>query len=133
MIGAGRTVFLAGQTALDHFGRIVGKTVVEQFEQAFGNLLTALAAAGGSPSDLPSLTIYIVDMVAHKAESTWLFGNVKGRAPNDVLCRFSDTGDGVAEGDLNSDRVVARRVDFRDRLHMSLRFPRSSDRRVFAF
>ena len=36
--------------------------VVPQFEQALSNLLTALAAAGGSPGDLTSLTIYIVDM-----------------------------------------------------------------------
>ncbi|HKP41774.1 RidA family protein [Mycobacterium sp.] len=73
-IGAGRTVFLAGQTALDPSGRIVGKTVVEQFEKALGNLLTALAAAGGSPSDLASLTIYIVDMAAYKAESRAIGG-----------------------------------------------------------
>ncbi|HJT93102.1 MAG TPA: RidA family protein [Mycobacterium sp.] len=68
-VGAGRTVFLAGQTALDPSGRIIGETVVEQFEQALGNLLTALAAAGGGPSDLASLTIYIVDMESYKASS----------------------------------------------------------------
>ena len=43
----GRIVFLAGQTALDAEGRIVGDGVVAQFEQALGNLLTALRAAGG--------------------------------------------------------------------------------------
>lgn len=61
-VGSGRVVFLAGQTALDPTGRIVGDTVVEQFEQAMSNLVTALAAAGGRPTDLASLTIYIVDM-----------------------------------------------------------------------
>ena len=35
-------VYLAGQTALDADGRIVGDGVVEQFEQALANLLTAL-------------------------------------------------------------------------------------------
>ncbi len=44
-----RIVFLAGQTALDAEGRIVGDGVVAQFEQALGNLLTALRAAGGEP------------------------------------------------------------------------------------
>jgi len=44
------TVHLAGQTALDRDGRIVGTGVVEQFEQALGNLLTALRAAGRSMS-----------------------------------------------------------------------------------
>ena len=38
VIGRGRTVFLAGQTALDAEGRIVGDTVVEQFERALGSL-----------------------------------------------------------------------------------------------
>lgn len=66
-----RTVYLAGQTALDASGKIVGEGVVEQFEQAFGNLLRALDAAGGTPSDLTTVTIYIVDMddyLAHSGE-----------------------------------------------------------------
>lgn len=62
VVGTGRTVFLAGQTALDPSGVIVGETVVDQFRQALGNLLTALSAAGGTPTELASLTIYIVDM-----------------------------------------------------------------------
>lgn len=56
------TVHLAGQTALDSSGQLVGSTIVEQFEQALANLLTALRAAGGAPGQLASLTIYIVDM-----------------------------------------------------------------------
>lgn len=68
-VGSGTVVFLAGQTALDATGRIVGDTVVEQFEKALGNLLTALAAAGGRPSDLASMTIYIVDMDDYRANA----------------------------------------------------------------
>jgi enamine deaminase RidA (YjgF/YER057c/UK114 family) len=63
----GRLVFLAGQTALDASGSIVGATVVDQFRHALGNLLTALAAAGGQPSDLASLTIYAVDLADYRA------------------------------------------------------------------
>jgi enamine deaminase RidA (YjgF/YER057c/UK114 family) len=68
-VGSGRIVFLAGQIALDASGRIVGETVVDQFEQALSNVLTALRAAGGAPSDLASLTIYIVDMADYRANS----------------------------------------------------------------
>jgi enamine deaminase RidA (YjgF/YER057c/UK114 family) len=57
-----RVVFLAGQTGMDATGAIVGGGVVAQFEQALGNLLAALAAAGGRPEQLASLTVYIVDM-----------------------------------------------------------------------
>ena len=74
VVGSGRIVFLAGQTALNPSGVIVGETVIEQFEQALGNLLAALAAAGGSPSDLASLTIYIVDMEDYKSQSRAIGG-----------------------------------------------------------
>jgi enamine deaminase RidA (YjgF/YER057c/UK114 family) len=67
--GADRLVFLAGQTALDVGGRIAGGGLVEQFEKALGNLLTALAAAGGRPEDLVSLTVYIVDMDDYRAHA----------------------------------------------------------------
>ncbi|MFW3168671.1 RidA family protein [Geodermatophilus sp. CPCC 206100] len=65
----GRTVFLAGQTAMDASGRIVGGDVVEQFERALGNLLTALRAAGGEPAHLASLTVYAVDLVDYRARA----------------------------------------------------------------
>ena len=64
----GRVVFLAGQTALDGSGAIVGATVAEQFEQALANLITALAAAGGSPDQLVSLTVYAVDLGEYRAQ-----------------------------------------------------------------
>ena len=70
VVAQGRLVFLAGQTALDRDGRIVGAgDVVVQFEQALSNLLTALRAAGGTPADLASITIYIVDLPTYQARS----------------------------------------------------------------
>jgi enamine deaminase RidA (YjgF/YER057c/UK114 family) len=62
----GRLVFLAGQTALDASGAVVGDDVVAQFEQALGNLLTALRAAGGTPEHLTSLTIYATDLAGYR-------------------------------------------------------------------
>jgi len=67
VIGHGTLVFLAGQTALDAEGRIVGEGIVAQFEVALGNLLTALRAAGGRPDQLASLTVYLTDLDAYKA------------------------------------------------------------------
>jgi enamine deaminase RidA (YjgF/YER057c/UK114 family) len=61
-VTASRLAFLAGQTALDADGQIVGSGVVQQFERALANLLTALRAAGGQPADLVSVTIYLVDL-----------------------------------------------------------------------
>ena len=69
VVAEGRVVFLAGQTALDASNKIVGDGVVEQFERALGNLLASLRAAGGSPEDLCSVTIYIVDMPDYRAHA----------------------------------------------------------------
>lgn len=69
VVGTGTTVHLAGQTALDASGAIVGDGVVGQFEQALSNLLTALAEAGGEPGDLVALTVYIVDMDDYRAHA----------------------------------------------------------------
>jgi enamine deaminase RidA (YjgF/YER057c/UK114 family) len=63
----GRIVFLAGQTAIDASGAIVGATVTAQFEQALDNLLTALDAAGGTPDQLTSLTVYATDLADYRA------------------------------------------------------------------
>ena len=64
---AGRMVFLAGQIGMDRNGKLAEGGVVPQFEQALSNLLTALAAAGGQPSDLVSLTIYLTDVEDYQA------------------------------------------------------------------
>jgi enamine deaminase RidA (YjgF/YER057c/UK114 family) len=62
-------VYLAGQTALDAEGRIVGATIVEQFHQALTNVLFALRAAGGAPEHLASATIYLVDIAGYRAHA----------------------------------------------------------------
>jgi enamine deaminase RidA (YjgF/YER057c/UK114 family) len=54
----GRTVYLGGQTAQGPDGAIVGDTLVAQFDRAAGNVVAALAAAGGAPEHLVSLVIY---------------------------------------------------------------------------
>ncbi|MEU8462319.1 RidA family protein [Streptomyces sp. NPDC029003] len=78
----GRLVFLAGQTALDGSGTIVGETLPEQFERALANLLAALAAAGGAPADLARVTVYAVDVEAyrgHAAELGRIWRRLAGR------------------------------------------------------
>lgn len=69
VVARGTTVFLAGQTGMAADGSIVDGGLVAQFEQALANLLTALREAGGSPADLASLTVYIVDMDDYRARA----------------------------------------------------------------
>jgi enamine deaminase RidA (YjgF/YER057c/UK114 family) len=59
-VRAGDTVYLAGQIG-------EGATLAEQFDAAAGALLTALGAAGGTPSDLVSLQIFVTDVDAYRA------------------------------------------------------------------
>ncbi|WP_458778719.1 RidA family protein [Arthrobacter sp. D3-16] len=64
---AGNTVFLGGQTALDKNMNIVPGGIVEQFTQAFSNVLTTLREAGGQPEDLVNVTIYLTDVEDYMA------------------------------------------------------------------
>ena len=79
----GRMVFLAGQLGTGRDGQVVGGGVVAQFEQALANVLTALAAAGGEPQDLVSLTIYLLDVEDYQA---------RGREIGAVWRRLAGTG-----------------------------------------
>ncbi|MFF2210360.1 RidA family protein [Streptomyces antibioticus] len=67
-----RLVFLAGQTALDADGKIVGDTLPDQFARALTNLLTALKAAGGSPAGLARVTVYVTDVPVYRAHAAEL-------------------------------------------------------------
>ncbi|MGA5258693.1 RidA family protein [Streptomyces griseoincarnatus] len=77
-----RVVFLAGQTALDGDGKVVGDTLPEQFTRALTNLLTALRAAGGAPADLARVTVYATDVAAYREHAREL-----GRIWRDVAGR----------------------------------------------
>jgi enamine deaminase RidA (YjgF/YER057c/UK114 family) len=57
--GGGPTVYLAGQIG-------DGETLVEQFDGAAANLVTALRAAGGEPADLVSLQLFVTDVPEYR-------------------------------------------------------------------
>jgi enamine deaminase RidA (YjgF/YER057c/UK114 family) len=62
-VSAGRIIFIAGQTAADRDGNVVGKNdFVAQATQVFRNLTIALEAAGCSAANLVKLTVYLTDM-----------------------------------------------------------------------
>ena len=63
----GRTVYVGGQTAHDAEGRLTGASVVEQFDGAAGNLVTALTAAGAGPEHLVQLHIFVTDAAEYRA------------------------------------------------------------------
>jgi NAD(P)-dependent dehydrogenase (short-subunit alcohol dehydrogenase family)/enamine deaminase RidA (YjgF/YER057c/UK114 family) len=63
----GRTLFIAGQTARDASGRVTVPDFVPQFDQALGNVLAVLRAAGGEAGHIGRLTIYVTDIARYRA------------------------------------------------------------------
>jgi enamine deaminase RidA (YjgF/YER057c/UK114 family) len=62
-VSAGRIIFIAGQTAVDRHGNVVGKNDFDaQAEQVFRNLGIALGAAGCTAAHLVKLTVFLTDM-----------------------------------------------------------------------
>jgi enamine deaminase RidA (YjgF/YER057c/UK114 family) len=62
-VHAGRIVFIAGQTALDRDGNLVGKNdFAVQAGQVFRNLGVALQSAGATAANLVKLTVFLRDM-----------------------------------------------------------------------
>lgn len=58
----GRIVYLGGQAGHDGRGDIVGPGLVEQFDRAAANVVTALEAAGGKPEHIVSMQIFVTDL-----------------------------------------------------------------------
>src|ERR1700680_1804925 len=62
-VSANRIIFIAGQTALDRDGNVIGKgDFAAQAAQVFGNLSVALEASGCSAANLVKLTVFLTDM-----------------------------------------------------------------------
>jgi 2-iminobutanoate/2-iminopropanoate deaminase len=64
----GKTVYVAGQIALDKDGKVVGEGDMKaQAEQVFKNLQTALSAAGATFKDVVKMNTYTTDMAQVQA------------------------------------------------------------------
>ena len=62
-VAASRLIFIAGQTAVDQAGNIVGKyDFTAQADQVFHNLTVALEATGCTAANLVKLTVFLTDM-----------------------------------------------------------------------
>jgi len=60
VVKAGNTIYIAGQTAMDVSGSLVGKGDIKaQVAQVFRNIMTALASVGASYTNLVKVTTYL--------------------------------------------------------------------------
>ena len=61
-------LFVAGQTARDASGRIVGETMSAQWDLALANVLMVLEAAKAKPRDIARMTVFVTDLDAYMRE-----------------------------------------------------------------
>jgi enamine deaminase RidA (YjgF/YER057c/UK114 family) len=66
----GKTVYIAGQVAMDRDGRVVGPgDLVAQFGQICLNLKAVVTARAGQLNDIVKLTIYVLSKADYKAKA----------------------------------------------------------------
>ena len=61
LVPQGSLLFIAGQVAWDRQGRLVGDSFVQQFDLALANVLAVVKEAGGFPTSIAKLTIFVTD------------------------------------------------------------------------
>lgn len=82
----GKLLFVAGQTASDKDGNVVGKGDIKaQTQQVFANLKAVLEEAGGSLDNLVMTTTYIVDREYREGYNEVRRGLYKGDPPTSTL------------------------------------------------
>ncbi len=60
-IGTGQTLYISGQIGNSADAKLVGDELVEQFDQALGNVLHVVHAAGGVVEDIIKINLLVVD------------------------------------------------------------------------
>ena len=82
----GKLLFIAGQTASDKDGNVVGKGDIRaQTEQVFANIKAVLKAAGGTVDNLVMTTTYIVDREYREGYNEVRMRQYKKKSPTSTL------------------------------------------------
>ena len=66
----GRLLFISGQIAWNENHEIVSKDFVDQFDTALENVMTVVRGAGGEPSNIARLVIYVTDKIEYRQRTT---------------------------------------------------------------
>jgi reactive intermediate/imine deaminase len=89
-VQGGRTIYIAGQVALDKSGNVVGKGDFNaQASQVFENLKSALAAAGATFENLVKVTTFVTDMSQLQALRTIRARYYGAHAPASTLVQIA--------------------------------------------
>jgi enamine deaminase RidA (YjgF/YER057c/UK114 family) len=64
--GRGTALHVAGQIGCDEHGTVITSGLAPQFGKALDNVLAVVRAAGGSPEDIATMTVYVTDIAAYR-------------------------------------------------------------------
>ena len=64
-----RMLFVAGQVGWHPDGTFTTDDLAEQFAQALDNVLAVVRAAGGEPSSIARMTVYVTDLDAYRSST----------------------------------------------------------------
>jgi enamine deaminase RidA (YjgF/YER057c/UK114 family) len=67
IVAEGRMLFVAGQVGWDEKGILVRDRMPDQFDRALANVLAVVDAAGGAPTSIVRLTMFVTDKTAYIA------------------------------------------------------------------
>ena len=67
--GTGCLVFVAGQVGWTREGRVVSPDFLGQFQRALENVLEVVQAAGGRPTDIARMVVYVTDKAEYVARA----------------------------------------------------------------
>ena len=94
IVEAGRTLYVAGQTARDEAGRIVCKgDAAGQARQVLENMKRVIEGAGGRMDDVAKTTVYLTDIQHREAVGRVRQEFFKGEAPANTLLVVSALAD----------------------------------------
>ena len=109
----GRLLFVAGQAGWDDDAKGEPAGFVEQFARALDRALAVVREAGGSPTDVARLTVYVTDLAAYRASrkalgETWRtrFGTYY---PAMALVEVKGLADRGAQVEIEATAVVPHR------------------------
>jgi len=69
MKGVGELLFVAGQVGWAREGHVVSPDFVSQFQRALENVIDVVWAAGGKPTDIARMVVYVTDKSEYAARA----------------------------------------------------------------
>jgi enamine deaminase RidA (YjgF/YER057c/UK114 family) len=66
-VGHGNALHVGGQIGWDERGSFGDRGLVPQFAKALDNVLAVVRAAGGAPSDIAAMTVYVTNIIEYRS------------------------------------------------------------------